>query len=120
MTNYINKVINWKRERYTTMHSPDLKNRLLMEEVHEVVASATDLERVCELTDVVYIAIGALWKIGLSDKDIAEVLHACADSNATKSVTRTSYTMKANENDKGDSFVKKEIRIQEVLDGIQP
>lgn len=115
MKGFITRIINWNKARYSQEYNQDLQIKLLTEEVNELVLSITDVDRLDALVDIVYIAIGAMWKMGLTNEQIYAAIHIVCDSNDTKVALKTFSHIKANIN-KGPDFIPPETRLQELLD----
>lgn len=115
ISHFIARIVNWNKARYNQEHISDLTFKLISEELDEFVNSTEEVDELDALIDIVYIAIGAMWKMGLSTGQIFDAIHIVCDSNDSKSVAKTSAHIKANI-DKGPNFVKPESRLQELLD----
>jgi len=111
----VRRIVNWNFARYEQIMNVALTNELLKEEVREFNEATTPVDTLDALADIVYVAIGAMWKMGLSPGQIHDSLLAVCDANDTKSVSKTHHAVKANV-DKGASFVPPEARLQEILD----
>jgi len=113
---FIKRIINWNTVRY-----PDkgmvvaLTHALLKEEVQEFQEATTPVDTLDALVDIVYVAVGAMHKMGLDELGIYQAIHAVCDANDSKSVVKTKAHVKANV-DKGADFVPPEARLQEILD----
>jgi len=64
-----NKVAKWNSDRYTRVYSHELTFSLLEEEATEYFTAESDVERLDALCDICYVAMGGLWKLGLSEKE---------------------------------------------------
>ena len=112
---FIARITSWNRQRYAQEYNQDLTVDLLYEEIGELNEATTDVDRLDALVDVTYIAIGAMWKLGLSEPQIVAAIHAVCDANASKRVdSMTPSHIKANL-DKGPDFIAPEPRLQEIL-----
>jgi len=111
----VRRIVNWNHARYDQILNIALTNELLKEEVHEFNIATTPVDTLDALVDIVYVAIGAMWKMGLSPGSIHDAIHAVCDANDTKSVTKTHSAVKANV-DKGPRFIPPEADLQEILD----
>jgi predicted HAD superfamily Cof-like phosphohydrolase len=109
------RIVAWNKQRYEQKHCEALTYRLLDEEVNEFLLSGRAVDELDALVDIVYVAIGAMWKMGLNEQQIERAIHVVCDSNASKSVTKTDHTIKANMS-KGPDFIEPEPRLQEILD----
>ena len=113
--NFIRRICNWNWHRYNQEYNHKLTFDLLQEEVIELCDAKEDVDRLDALVDIVYIAVGAMWKLGLSHDDIERAILVVCDSNDTKTVKRTLSHIKANIN-KGEGFIPPEPRLREILD----
>lgn len=128
MKTIIQRVIKWNSDRYSQEYNSDLNQRLLLEELAELCTAdksvskalstgtlnAHMVERIDALCDMIYIAIGAMWKSGLTSDQIEQCLIAVCDANDTKVAVKTASNVKANLV-KGDNFVAPEAKIWEIL-----
>ena len=115
INSFITRIVTWNKQRYDQEYNQDLTVDLLYEEIGELNEAITDVDRLDALVDGVYIAIGAMWKMGLTDDQIAMAIHAVCDANATKDIAKTPSYIKTNIN-KGKGFVPPEPKLQELLD----
>mgnify|MGYP000241536307 CR=1 FL=1 len=121
MRDIITRVCEWNEARYEPIENPILTLRLLTEELDEYFQAqceANDVDKADALIDIIYVAIGAMWKMGLTTKQIADAIHVVCDSNDSKTATKTASHIKANI-DKGAGFIAPEPRLQEILDDRQ-
>lgn len=120
MPKFIERVISWNSKRYSQIFSSALTFSLLDEENLELLDAEQAVDKVDALVDIIYVATGALWKLGLNAEQIERALMIVCDSNDSKSVAKTDPHIKAN-TDKGSSFIPPENRLQLILDeaGIQ-
>lgn len=113
--NFIRRIIAWNKARYKQKFNHALTHALLAEEVSELLRAEHQVDVLDALVDVTYVAIGAMYKLGLTDQQIVDAIHAVCDANDTKSITKTPSHIKANTT-KGPDFVPPEARLQEILD----
>ena len=117
----INRICKWNAARYAQEDAPDLLVNLLEEELDEYGVAYVDnveVDQLDALVDIIYIAIGGMWKMGLSAEQIEAAIHIVCDSNDSKSAKKTPSHIKANI-DKGAEFIPPEPRLQEILDARQ-
>ena len=116
MTNeFITRVIAWNSQRYNQEYSHDLTVDLLYEEIGELYESTEDVDKLDALVDIVYVVVGAMWKLGLTEAQIVQAIHVVCDSNASKRIdNNTPSHIKANL-DKGPNFITPEPKLQEIL-----
>ncbi len=118
--NITKRVIKWNSARYEQEHDNQLTEELLRSEVEEfVLASYTGpqgdlIDQIDALCDIVYVALGAMWKLGLSAEQIDKCLSAVCDANDTKVAIKTEAHLKANKV-KGPDFIPPEVAIERVL-----
>ena len=110
----IEETINWNRIRGNTSSTLDweLEIKMLQEELDELKASTTDVDRFDALLDLKFVLIGSLGKMALSPTQIEQGYQAVLDANSTKSSTKNSegkITKPAN-------FVGPEPKLQALLD----
>lgn len=84
MKTIIERVIHWNSERYDQEFDHRLTRNLLREETLEFEAAVKEVDRLDALVDTIYVAIGAMWKLGLNDKQIQAAILAVCDANDTQ------------------------------------
>jgi len=107
MINLIKDICNWNKDRYEQEFDSFLTYNLLYEEVDELYnacMASDNIEQIDALVDIIYVAIGALWKMGFSSEQIYTAIAIICKSNNTKSITKTESHIKANL-DKGDTYI---------------
>jgi len=114
MISAIRRIVDWNEKRYPQVYNKDLQNALLGEEIGEFFDAETEVDQLDALVDTVYIAIGAMWKMGLSPEQIREALQTVCDSNDSKDAKMNDPAVKANM-DKGENYVAPEPKLQEIL-----
>jgi predicted HAD superfamily Cof-like phosphohydrolase len=87
----------------------------LEEELKELDEAVLTVDRLDALVDIVYVAIGAMWKLGLPPEGIIKAIHIVCDSNDSKSIQRTAPDVKANGRDKGSTFIPPEPALRALL-----
>lgn len=118
MSTVFDRVALWNGMRYEQVNSPDLTARLLYEECHEYDASTNNVDRLDALCDIIYVAIGGMWKMGLSPVQIEVALDIICDSNDSKKVVLTDWNQKANDGDKGENYHPPEPLLASLLQAI--
>ena len=111
----------WNAKRYEQKIDFNLLATLLDEELDEFGVAYVDnveVDQLDALIDIIYIAIGGMWKMGLNAEQIEAAIHVVCDSNDSKSAKKTPSHIKANI-DKGAEFIPPEPRLQEILDARQ-
>ncbi len=110
----IERVINWNKERYNQEYVQALQNTLIKDAVAKFPYSEEKVAKVKVLCDIIYIAIGALWKLGLDEDKIRDSLLVICNSNDTKHPEKTPRYKKANI-DKGVSYMPPEKDLAKVI-----
>lgn len=136
MIDFIERVIAWNKLRTPRTPYPEFRLTMLYAEVDELASALADVENnwaksgnitnqtifdseahvVKETFDVIFIAIGSLWVMGLDAKHIAKVLDMGCDSNDTRDDKFLDYGEKGI---KGLSFKPAEPLISAYLQEIQ-
>jgi len=70
MYRVLQRVGAWNAARYRQEHSLSLTVSLLREEQHEFLEAKTPVDKLDALCDLVYVAIGALWKLNVQTEDM--------------------------------------------------
>ena len=107
MINLINRICNWNAARYEQKFDHNLAFRLLDEELNEFLEASKQnnkVEQVDALVDIIYVAIGALWKLGFNSCQIATAITIVCNSNDSKAIKKTPIHLKANI-DKGEDYI---------------
>jgi len=113
---FIQRITEWNNARYgAQLLNVALTHELLKEEVGEFNEATTQVDTLDALVDIIYVATGAMVKMGLSELQIYKAIHAVCDANDSKTVVKTKAHVKANV-DKGVDFMPPETRLQEILD----
>lgn len=74
MTNIVRKCIAWNEARYDRVYDYNLASKLLIEETLELFQAENDSDRLDAVGDIVFVAIGILWKLGVSPEHIEDIL----------------------------------------------
>lgn len=69
------RVINWNKARYDQVFDYDLAMRLLLEETQELYSAETVVDKLDAIGDIVFVAIGVLWKLGFSRQMIYDIFY---------------------------------------------
>jgi len=72
MNRVLQRVGAWNAARYNQEHSLPLTVSLLREEQHEFLTAKTPVDKLDALCDLIYVAIGALWKLNVQTQDMNE------------------------------------------------
>ncbi len=107
MIRIIENICNWNAARYDQQFNHNLAFRLLDEELNEFVKASKSnnkVEQVDALVDIIYVAIGALWKMGFYPYQIERAINIICNSNDSKAIKKTPAHLKANIN-KGDNYI---------------
>lgn len=71
---FVARVILWNSQRYEQKSNSDLTLALLAEEVEELGMADNEVEALDAIGDVVFVAVGALWKLGFDEASIKGLL----------------------------------------------
>lgn len=71
------------------------------------------------LVHIIALAATQTYHMGLSNGQLIDALLIVCDSNDSKSVKKTASDIKANDGDKGQSFIPPEPRLQALLDSVE-
>ena len=110
----VKRIADWNELRYEQEFDRVLTVKLLIEEIAEFVSATEEVDELDALVDITYVAIGAMWKMGLNVEQIHAAIHAVCDSNDSKDAVKTHASIKANIV-KGANFFRPEPRLQEIL-----
>lgn len=70
--NMVDSVIAWNCARYTQVFSRDLTFDLLESELEELQAAIGTVDKVDAYIDIIYVSIGAMWKLGYPSEAISQ------------------------------------------------
>jgi len=73
------RVCGWNSLRYQRKHNMELSVKLLREEHHEWLTAKTDVAKLDALCDIIFVAMGVLWKIDVEPQCIDD-----ANNNAQR------------------------------------
>ena len=74
MEQLVTRVIAWNAARYPQQSNTALTLALLGEELDELYLATNKVEALDAIGDILFVAIGALWKIGCSAESISRVI----------------------------------------------
>lgn len=69
------RVIDWNSKRYDQVYDYNLASSLLIEETAELFAAIDPVEKLDAIGDIVFVAIGVLWKMGFTAEEIDGLMH---------------------------------------------
>lgn len=72
MNRVIARVVHWNKLRYAREYNHELTLRLLREEHKEWLTAKTPVDKLDGLCDLVYVAMGAIWKANINIIDAGE------------------------------------------------
>lgn len=72
----VERTILWNQQRYGQVFDPDLAFSLLLEETEELFQATDPVERLDAIGDIIFVAIGALWKVGIEPSSIESIFNA--------------------------------------------
>ena len=70
----VQRVIDWNHKRYAKIFNYKLSKDLLYEELTELIEAETTIDKLDAVGDIVFVAIGSLWKMGIKSSDIEQLL----------------------------------------------
>lgn len=70
MIEVYNRVAGWNSLRYEREYNHKLLLELLNEEYQEYLDAKTEVDEIDALGDIVYVALGGLWKLNISNEDL--------------------------------------------------
>lgn len=70
------RAIEWNKARYEQKFDFTLARDLLLEETDELFRAKTTVDVLDASGDIIFVAIGVLWKLGFSDSQIYEMLYS--------------------------------------------
>lgn len=73
------RVAAWNAARYEQVHVQELQAKLLREEFSETFNAPNAVERLDGHIDVIFVALGAMWKLGCTEQDAAEMMSAAEE-----------------------------------------
>lgn len=79
MISIYERVAKWNSLRYERVYDKDLTLALLIEELNEAQTAATFIDHVDGLCDIIYVAYGAIWKLGTAHKQRHEYYNGTFD-----------------------------------------
>lgn len=78
MTKYkpiTDRVAEWNAKRYDRVYNFELARSLLLEEIDELQSAVTVTDKLDAIGDIVFVAIGVLWKMGFDKKQLMEIFY---------------------------------------------
>ncbi len=70
------RVIQWNKARYEQEFDFQLARSLLLEEIDELFQAKTTVARLDAVGDIIFVAIGVLWKLGFDERHIYDIFYA--------------------------------------------
>lgn len=70
----VQRVIEWNAARYEQEWDYELAIKLLLEETQELYDAPTPVEALDAIGDILFVAIGALWKLGMTQEQIEAIV----------------------------------------------
>jgi len=64
------RVVKWNAIRYDRVYNHDLSINLLKEELQEYLDAETEVDQLDAMCDVIYVALGVLWKVDVDDETL--------------------------------------------------
>jgi hypothetical protein len=69
------RVIKWNAARYDQVYDYNLARDLLTEEINELFDAQTNVDIMDACGDIVFVAIGVFWKLGIDTSNIHNILY---------------------------------------------
>ena len=69
------RVIDWNAARYDQEYDYELATNLLLEETQELFDAKTAVDKLDAIGDITFVAIGVLWKLGFSERQIYDIFY---------------------------------------------
>lgn len=113
---FVERIVDWYELRTEQKQCHPLTCTLLAEEMEEFALAVKDVDRLDALADIIFVAVGAMWKIGLSKNQIVTAMHIVCDANDTKAKDKFSAIDKYSSKGKGPNFVAPEPQLEALLD----
>lgn len=73
---FVARICAWNGQRYEQKSNAKLTMALLCEELEELVGSSDEVEALDAIGDLIYVAVGALWKLGFTAEQIRPIFTA--------------------------------------------
>lgn len=80
----VSKCIKWNSERYDRVFNNKLSLSLLNEEIGELFRADTEVEKLDAIGDIIFVALGVLWKAGVDMDLVKTCLYAEEDNISIK------------------------------------
>lgn len=113
----VNKIINdicvWNYVRGNTEYKKDLEDFMLREEMYEYIDADTPVDEADALADIIFVAIGSLYKLTGSEEKVKAILFAVIMANNKKGVTKVDGKIT-----KPADFEGPEKMIEKILKGV--
>lgn len=93
----VSEVIRWNQLRYKREYNHELTYNLLTEEANEYLAADLINDKLDAIGDITFVGIGALWKFGLDNADILQVLRITTLCSPSKRETQLNKLIEHNE-----------------------
>lgn len=72
----VDRVVAWNSARFDKVYNYELECKMLLEEVQELYDAKTTVEKLDAIGDIIFVAIGSMWKIGLGQELIKAFLYS--------------------------------------------
>lgn len=82
MTNIVQQCIAWNAARYDRVLNLEQALNLLTEETNELFAADNIIDKLDAVGDISFVAMGVLWKAGVPESIIAEIIGIDSETNA--------------------------------------
>ena len=115
--NFVKRITLWNKNRGNKKGHIDymLEHKMLEEEVDEFFEAEKDVDRLDALCDVVFVAIGSMYKLGLNYHEIKQAMNIVCNANEKKSSSKNSNGKISKPKD----FIGPEKDLQKILDNLE-
>ena len=113
MNTFIERIIAWNEARFTQEVKQDMTVRLILEEFAEYSGAKAPIDRIDACADMIYLAVGAMWREGMDADQITRIVEAVCTANETKSVKEQNPDHKYS-SFKTAAFVAPEVAIEGI------
>jgi hypothetical protein len=72
----VKKCVAWNAARYNQEFNYTLSNSLLQEEIRELLSAKTEVDVLDAIGDIVFVAIGVLWKLGFREEKLENYFYS--------------------------------------------
>ncbi len=74
--NIVQRVVEWNEARFKQEFNYELELSMLTEEILELYEAKTTIERFDAIGDIIFVAIGTMWKLGIPNNVITRIFYS--------------------------------------------